>query len=155
MSLFQLLFGEWIQLLFHFNGRVNRANYWLSLLIYLAALLFLYILGVVVGALIGIPDVATLLFVVAFVGVVISATAVAVKRLHDRNKSGWWLLLFYGVPSMLGGIGRYAGYEPVFQLAGTLLSIWALVELGILRGTRGRNNYGSDPLAVGNMRTRR
>ena len=51
MSSFQLLFGEWIKLLFHFNGRVNRAKYWLSFLIYLAALLFLYILGVVVGKL--------------------------------------------------------------------------------------------------------
>ena len=53
--------------------------------------------------------------------------AVAVKRYHDRNKSGWWVLIVF-VP-IIGGL-------------------WYLIECGFLRGTPGPNNYGPDPLAA-------
>jgi uncharacterized membrane protein YhaH (DUF805 family) len=155
MNLFQLLFGDWLQLLFDFGGRINRAKYWLSFLIYFAALFILYILALVVAALIGIPDLAALFAVLSFIPIVISCTAIGVKRLHDRNKSGRWLLVFYVLPSLLGGLGWYAGYPTPFQLMGVIVSIWGMVELGFLRGTRGRNYYGPDPLAVGNARIRR
>ena len=142
-------------MLFDFEGRINRAKYWLSFLIYIGSLIVLYILAVIVAALIGIPDLATIFIVVALVPVVISCTAVGIKRLHDRNKSGWWLLVFYLLPSLLSNIGRFIGFEVVFQLAGSVFSVWALIELGFLRGTRGRNRFGSDPLAVGSMRVRK
>ena len=45
--------------------------------------------------------------------------AVAVKRYHDRDKSGWWLLIVF-VP-VIGGL-------------------WYLIECGFLRGTDGHNN---------------
>ena len=44
MNLFQLSFGEWLQLLFGFSGRINRAKYWLTLIIYFVALFALYVL---------------------------------------------------------------------------------------------------------------
>jgi len=44
MNLFQLLFGEWLQLLFGFSGRINRAKYWLTFVIYFIALFALYVL---------------------------------------------------------------------------------------------------------------
>jgi uncharacterized membrane protein YhaH (DUF805 family) len=124
-------------------------------LIYVAALLVLYILALIIESLLGIPDLATLFFFLSFVAVVVSATAVGAKRLHDRNKSGWWLLLLYGLPGGLAGVDRPMGYEIAFDLVGTIISIWALIELGFLRGTRGRNQFGSDPLAVGDIRARR
>jgi len=52
--------------------------------------------------------------------------AVAVKRFHDRDKSGWWVLIVF-VP-LIGGL-------------------WYLIECGFLRGTDGPNPYGPDPLA--------
>jgi uncharacterized membrane protein YhaH (DUF805 family) len=76
----------------------------------------------------------------------ISGVAVGTKRLHDRDKSGWWLVLFYPVPPMLNGLGKMTGVPLIFGLASLAVSIWALVELGFLRGTSGPNEYGSDPL---------
>ena len=154
MNLFQLLFGEWCRLLFHVGGRINRAKYWLSFLIYFVALLSLYILALVIAALIGIPDLALLLVALCLVPIVVSCIAIGIKRLPDRNKSGWWLLVFYVLPSMLSSIGWHVGFGRAIQLASSVLSIWALVELGFLRGTRGRNRYGSDPLASGEIRAR-
>ena len=52
--------------------------------------------------------------------------ATATKRYHDRNKSGWWILIVF---------------VPVIG------AIWYFVECGFLRGTRGPNPYGPDPLA--------
>ena len=50
-----------------------------------------------------------------------------VKRLHDRGRSGWWMLFFVLVPV----VGQ----------------IWGLVSLGFMEGAAGANRYGDDPLA--------
>ena len=79
----------------------------------------------------------------------ISGFAIGIKRLHDRDKSGWWILLFYVAPSVLGGIANtceQAVGSFVFGVASFAISIWGLVELGFLRGTVGPNPYGPDPL---------
>jgi uncharacterized membrane protein YhaH (DUF805 family) len=51
--------------------------------------------------------------------------AIGIKRCHDRNRTGWFLLI---------------GLIP-------LVSIWLVVELSILRGSVGPNRFGPDPLA--------
>ena len=48
--------------------------------------------------------------------------ALATKRWHDRDKSGWWSLIAF-VP-VIGGF-------------------WMLIELGFLGGSAGGNSYGS------------
>jgi uncharacterized membrane protein YhaH (DUF805 family) len=135
---------ELVNLLFTFNGRINRAKYWLACLIWL-------ILWVVVAVAIFLMQFATVIVVVAiviFIPSIVSGIAIGIKRLHDRDKSGWWLLLFYLTPGVLDGIGRTAGSVGfVFSLASLAITIWAFVELGCLRGTIGKNRYGGDPLA--------
>ena len=59
--------------------------------------------------------------------------AVTVKRLHDRDKSAWWLVLWWAI-SGLGGVFTYG-------LASLGVAIWAFVELGCLEGTPGQNRY--------------
>jgi len=54
--------------------------------------------------------------------------AIKVKRYHDRNQSGWWLL-----PLLI----------PVL---GLLWYLWLFGALGFLKGTEGENRFGSDPL---------
>ena len=62
-----------------------------------------------------------------FIGIlllILSSLAINVKRLHDRDKSGWWYLLMF------------------LPLIGPL---WLFVELGFLAGSTGTNDYGPDP----------
>lgn len=85
---------------------------------------------------------------VVFVAV---ALAVSVRRLHDRGKSGWWLLAMYLPLFVLGvfeGLTELSPGEPnvVLSLLSLAFSIWALVELGCLKGTVGSNKFGPDPL---------
>jgi len=44
VNFFQLVFGEWLERLFGFRGRINRGKYWLTFLIYLIALFAFYML---------------------------------------------------------------------------------------------------------------
>jgi uncharacterized membrane protein YhaH (DUF805 family) len=75
--------------------------------------------------------------------------ATTVKRLHDRDKRGWWI-----VPLLAPGIfNRLAGRLPatyavgVLELVAFVLCLWGFVELLCLRGTRRPNRFGPDPLA--------
>lgn len=162
---------DWGSLLFSFRGRIDRFTYWrvialqfLVVIIGLAVLAQLHALPPVVGL-------ALLLGILIFI-IVIPAIAVGAKRLHDRDKSAWWLLLFYGVPDVLLGIGIYADIAnevathclfvsgwaaysgrqcpgswtaTVFVVTALAIEIWTLVELGCRRGTVGPNRYGPEP----------
>ncbi len=114
---------------FGFSGRINRAKYWLLLILWvvfwaiaaivlIGAVLAILGLNVTDGKLPG-PEHAgkfvrmILDYVVLFIVVVgiaiaswVSGFAIGVKRLHDRNKSGWWILVFYVAPSVLGSVAE-------------------------------------------------
>jgi uncharacterized membrane protein YhaH (DUF805 family) len=120
-------------LLFSFQGRANRAKFWLVALgiVVIEVILFAVLLGgaamsgdpeQIAAAMGPVASVVILAFVVIATWISI---AVAVKRYHDRNKSGWWVLIVL-VP-VIGGL-------------------WYLIECGFLRGTPGPNTYGPDPL---------
>jgi len=134
-------------LLFSFNGRINRGKWWLALLIYVVFWIAVSIVGYIVMSIAGM--LGMVVFVVAGIAAIVSGIAVGVKRLHDRNKSGWWLAVFYVVPSLLSVVGMYSGSEAIsmlLSLIGFAISVWMIVELGCLRGTVGPNEYGPDPL---------
>jgi predicted ribosomally synthesized peptide with SipW-like signal peptide len=71
-----------------------------------------------------------LLFVVWWLATIIPSVAVTVRRLHDRDMSGWWYLGFI-LLSMI-------------PLIGFIASIALFVVL-VLPGTPGANRYGADP----------
>jgi uncharacterized membrane protein YhaH (DUF805 family) len=78
-------------------------------------------------------------------------TATTIKRLHDRNKSGWWIVAFLVAPPLLRGIADRFDELSVSAVVPTLsamvLTLWGLVELLLIKGTNGPNRFGPDPLA--------
>lgn len=129
---------------FGFSGRFNRAKCWLVGLVNCAIL--------IVGAACAYASesaAAWVLFGLAYVALALSGLAITIKRLHDRDKSGWWSLLFLVAPSVLSGVGAAFG-QGAGALTGLVsagISIWMFVELGCFRGTVGPNRFGPDPLA--------
>jgi uncharacterized membrane protein YhaH (DUF805 family) len=133
-------------LLFSFAGRVNRAPWWIvAIVIYFV---FMTLFWVAIGlAFAGLGGPAIAIGVGMLLATLWVAAALGVKRLHDRGKSGWWLLLFYLAPTALHAAGRHAHLGGRgLMLIGFAISIWAFVELGFRRGTVGQNRYGPDPL---------
>jgi uncharacterized membrane protein YhaH (DUF805 family) len=54
--------------------------------------------------------------------------------------------MFYLVLLLFDGLTKGLSPPLILQLASLAVSIWALVELGFLRGTSGPNQHGPDPL---------
>ena len=155
---------DWGHLLFGFSGRINRAKIWLWILLWIIA----WVIGVIAAFAVvyatGLVAVFFLIYAIIGIGSFISYFAVVVKRLHDRDKSGWWLLVFVVLPSVLVGISgamtmsammESGGNIPdinaspmgtIVYLIGAAIGLWAFVELFCLRGTIGANKYGPDPL---------
>lgn len=55
----------------------------------------------------------------------VALVATIVKRLHDRDESGWWSLVYF-IP---------------------VVCLWVFIKCGFLKGTPGPNRFGPDPLA--------
>jgi uncharacterized membrane protein YhaH (DUF805 family) len=150
-DLFEFLFGA--------SRRINRAKYWRSLLIYCVAGLFVAVILFTAAGL------AAPLFIVMVLLVLIPwlmwGFAIHTERLHDRDKSARWLVIFFLLPGVLGQIEKLAWFAGgigtvlhfILALAAFALTIWGFVEIGCLRGTAGANTYGPDPL-VEQRRTR-
>src|SRR4051812_25127638 len=95
---------DWGSLFFTFSGRISRAKYWIAVLVFLAIYLACAALEFVTESM-AVQAVSGMVTIV----LLISGAAVGVKRLHDRNKSGWYLLLFYVLPATLFTAGVMIG----------------------------------------------
>jgi uncharacterized membrane protein YhaH (DUF805 family) len=109
-----------------FSGRAPRAEYWWYLLFNVLLILAMTLLDVLI---IGIETVNYYgtgpLSAITSLALIIPSLAVTVRRLHDRDKSGWWI--FIGLVPLFGFIYLFVQY--------------------VSRGTDGPNRFGQDPLA--------
>lgn len=132
-----------LRLYFRAGGCVTRLQFWLGLL-GIAIALVLTILVMVWAA----PPLAMIVFVLWPIAVLV----LCIKRLHDRERSGWWVVVFVILPLILDELAdRLTEGTPLWWVlvaAGLSVSIWGLIEIGFLRGTDGDNDYGPDPLAI-------
>lgn len=129
------------KLLFTIEGRIPRRQYWLAILIYIgvavAAALVVRLLNSLFTGIVGengavtVTGIAALPYILLSLGYTIlsiwSGICVNAKRCHDRNRSGWFQLIV-----LIPVIGQ----------------LWYMIESGFLRGTRGPNPFGPDPLDV-------
>lgn len=124
-----------------FQGRSRRTEYWMFALF---QFLFLLVFVALFAALIGFSaDFSAIennpllwilgaVFLLSYLGLFfIPGIAVTVRRWHDQNQSGWFILLFVvlGLIPIVGGLSSIA--QIVFMC---------------LPGTKGPNKYGEDPL---------
>lgn len=141
-----------------FGGRSRRAEYWWFIL-------FGLIVSVVAAVIDGILGLRAFgLGTIVSLGLFIPQLAVGFRRLHDLDRSGWWLVgpLLLAVPlgGMLGysltsgglgaGVGGgLGGGSVLLGLLGLALVVYSIVLLVWFcqRGTVGDNRFGPDPLA--------
>src|SRR5688500_12057680 len=102
-----------------FTGRARRKEYWMFTLFQMIFFIVAAILDSMLGLTFGMLPYGYLYFGYAIV-TLIPGIAVTVRRLHDTNRSGWWLLI-----ALIPIIG----------------AIWLLV-LMCLDSTPGSNKYG-------------
>jgi uncharacterized membrane protein YhaH (DUF805 family) len=163
---------SYAELLFSFKGRIQRLYFWVPSLV----------VGVIVGMLTtslqfwaqqvgsGAIDPDTQQFepsgpfaigigIIAILNMWINF-ALCTKRLHDRDRTGWWLVVQFLTLSVtviilvVAILMQEDQRVPWFVVAGVggavsfVVSIWLFIEIGFLRGTQGPNRFGADPLGA-------
>lgn len=105
-----------------FSGRARRKEYWFFFLGYVV----LYFIAAILDGMMSGPnpeDVSFIFTTVVALALFLPNLAVSVRRLHDTDRSGWWVLL--GLIPLLGGL--------------------VLLVFFCLEGTQGENSFGYDP----------
>ena len=106
--------------LLNFDGRIRRMGWWIA--------------GIAVSIISSLFDnvvnedsyiIALLVFLSVGIVFWLIGLSISVRRWHDHNKSGWWVLI-----NLIPVIGW----------------IYSLVMLGFMPGDRGYNNYGAPPV---------
>ncbi|MGL6352631.1 DUF805 domain-containing protein [Aeromonas veronii] len=103
-----------------FSGRARRTEYWMFVLCNVIVMLLLGMVDKLIG---GDNELISSIYSLA---VLLPSLAVAARRLHDTDRSAWWLLL---------------GLIPII---GTLVLIYFMV----CNGQQGPNRFGDDPKAA-------
>ena len=143
---------DYVWLLFSFKGRLNRARYLVVQLALLTVWLVLWLKSPFDFS----SQWQAWVIAIAMTWINIATTA---KRLHDRNRSGWWAVavvvvsrlsyVYYGL-----FFGLYFGVDisiakelllVLLAVAMSLLQTWVIIELFFLMGTDGPNRFGPDP----------
>jgi uncharacterized membrane protein YhaH (DUF805 family) len=106
----------------NFNGRARRSEYWYFVLMNLIILIIAAVLDSVLGFNFSPLPYGYLYFLIAL-ATFLPGLAVAVRRLHDVGKSGWFYFII------------------LIPIVG---AIWLLV-LFFTEGDQGENQYGPDP----------
>jgi uncharacterized membrane protein YhaH (DUF805 family) len=140
------------QLLFSFRGRLNRKPYWMTVIatMVIIILLLLFALVMIREQRFEVAGLTVMILIILYIPLIWIGLAIGAKRLHDRDKSAWWLLVFYALPGILSTAGNEMedlGFI-ILHIISFGITVWAFIELGCLRGTRGPNRYGPDPLSA-------
>jgi uncharacterized membrane protein YhaH (DUF805 family) len=105
-----------------FSGRARRMEYWYFVLFNLIVAFVLALIDTLLGTTTGVSSFG-LLSGIYGLAVLIPTLAVLVRRLHDIDRTGWWILI------------------NLIPLVGTIV----LLVFALMPGTPGSNQYGPDP----------
>lgn len=106
---------------FSFKGRIGRQTFWLTFIVIIVAS---FLTGIVIGA--AGPEAGRVIYFLVMPFFIWIGLAMQVKRWHDRDHSGWCVLI---------------------NLVPFLGPIVSLIDLGLRKGSEGPNKYGDDPIA--------
>jgi uncharacterized membrane protein YhaH (DUF805 family) len=166
---------DWTWYLFRFDGRISRAKLWFGGLALLGLMMAVGLVIIAIHSLFGgakpfhfgasdlfklvdpdawrsmtwvdLPRLLIKLFGTSLLMWVYFT--LAIKRLHDRDKSGWWMVPFFAVPGLYNQFADRLPDSPAdlpLGIAAGALYLWGFVEMYCLNGSRKTNRFGADPL---------
>ena len=105
-----------------FSGRAPRAEYWWFYLL----IIIVYVVAMIVDSILGTDQAVGpygIVMAISMLALLVPSLAAGVRRLHDTERSGWWLLIAF-IP---------------------LIGVIVLLVFFVSGGTAGPNEYGEDP----------
>jgi uncharacterized membrane protein YhaH (DUF805 family) len=127
-----------------FSGRARRKEYWMFWLFNWIIGFVLYFIENIAGIA---PESGRVLMILYTLAVLLPTLAVAVRRLHDTGRSGWWLLIMLAVAvRRLHDPGR-SGWWLLTSFVAIIGGIVLLVFL-VQDSQPAENQYGPNPKAA-------
>lgn len=125
-----------VENIFSFKGRIKRSTFW-PWYVFTNPFLWTLFVGFIGGTLVhnsllqgSAPEWINLIVSISGLLILLLMSwvclALHIQRLHDRNRSGWWLVTLF------------------IPLIGIFYAIWLIIEIWFLRGSIGPNRYGPD-----------
>ncbi|MEO6113854.1 MAG: DUF805 domain-containing protein [Sphingomicrobium sp.] len=105
-----------------FTGRASRSEYWWFYLL----IIIVYVVAMIVDSVIGTDQALGpygIVMAISMLALLIPSIAAGIRRLHDTDRSGWWLLIAF-IP---------------------LIGVIVLLVFFVSGGTAGANRFGEDP----------
>jgi len=153
-----------------FSGRSRRMEFWMwqlfQIIVYFVVIILVMMAGggammtgdpTALAAAGGAVMIIFLLYMLYALVVLIPSIAVAVRRLHDTNRTGWWILgplvpyVFMFLAGMMAmsspDMAGLAGIIGLVCLLAVIVLALVLLVFYFLEGTKGPNQYGPDPKA--------
>ena len=135
------------QFLFSPQGRVSRKAMWLG---YILPYIGIAIVASGVDYAIGMGG-QGLFSILVGLFYIWPSIAVTIKRFHDRDMTGWWvlwstlLLCVTAGGAAVGAVQSNILVSVIFGVLALIVSLYFFIILYILGGTEGDNKYGQDP----------
>jgi uncharacterized membrane protein YhaH (DUF805 family) len=145
-----------VNLLLGFEGRISRTQFWIGLVIIVAVefiLMWFLEIPFFPAEMKGLP--ARLIEFALQLVLLYPTAAIAVKRLHDRDKPGIYVLWLVGLTLIIALTNLFGLTDDpknptwldwALGFCAAVIGLAFLIELGFRRGTPGDNRYGPDPL---------
>ncbi len=135
-----------------FSGRSTRAEYWyfvlFNMIIGILLQIFIVLSNKFDNNILGISFL--IIYYLYVLAVALPSFSVSIRRLHDTNRSGWWVLL--GFIPMIVGIITFFISNIIFALISfiTLSLVATIIMLAFLvqDSQSGENKYGPNPKAA-------
>lgn len=148
-----------------FSGRAPRAEFWWFYLLLLVSVIIAAIVDSIIGSRVFGPY--GIVACLVYFALLLPYLAVGVRRLHDTDRTGWWM-----APPIILSVISLVMMGPALTDAAVMSNPSALTAMGtpflllmlaailglvvlvffLLEGTRGPNKYGDDPYAGGAAR---
>ncbi len=142
---------DWKQLLTSFDGRIGREMFWVGLVAAAIVSAVIYFVAGMIARVV--PGIGWLILLALQVVSLYPAAAVAMKRLHDRDKPDFWLAVYFGpylVFLVLAALAilltmSFGFLWTILTIAYPVAFLYMLYDLGWLEGIPGPNRHGSAP----------
>lgn len=127
-----------------FTGRATRSEFWLFALLFVALTVAAHFFDANDGEIVPVAAGMGMVELLVFLALILPMISVGARRLHDSNRSGWWLLFFY-IPNIAFVMAEGNPSATIAAAGAFVVGAIMLLVLFLLPGTEGDNAYGPNP----------
>jgi uncharacterized membrane protein YhaH (DUF805 family) len=127
-----------------FEGRARRSEFWSFAALFTISLLLANYIDNLDGQQVEVAAGMGIIELLVFIILILPSLSSGARRLHDTNRSGWWMMLLY-IPYLAWILSKDNERAQIASAGGLLVGFVALLILLLLPGDTDENRFGMNP----------